>query len=91
MKRILIRDRSRIYTNSTQLPVNYSDDLFETLMLQDDLQSKYTAERSLHLFLGEMVDDVETVKGMVKKIIGEPQLPLFYPDTDVFSLSLPRV
>ena len=65
------------YTNSTQLPVNYSDDLFQTLALQDDLQSKYTGGTVMHLFLGEMVDDVMTVKKMVQKISANHKLPYF--------------
>jgi ribonucleoside-triphosphate reductase len=65
------------YTNSTQLPVNYSDDLFETLILQDDLQTKYTGGTVQHLFLGEMVDDVQTVKTLVRKIAGRFRLPYF--------------
>jgi anaerobic ribonucleoside-triphosphate reductase len=65
------------YTNSTQLPVNYSDDLFETLALQDYLQSKYTGGTVMHLFLGEMVEDVETVKGLVRKIATNFKLPYF--------------
>ncbi len=65
------------YTNSTQLPVNYSDDLFETLALQDKLQSKYTGGTVLHVFLGEMVEDVETVKNLVRKISTNHTLPYF--------------
>jgi ribonucleoside-triphosphate reductase (formate) len=65
------------YTNSTQLPVNYSDDLFETLALQDKLQSKYTGGTVMHAFLGEMVDDVETVKNLVRKIATNHTLPYF--------------
>ena len=65
------------YTNSTQLPVNYSDDLFETLVLQDKLQSKYTGGTVMHLYLGEMVEDVETVKGLVRKISSQYKLPYF--------------
>jgi len=65
------------YTNSTQLPVNYTDDLFETLMHQDDLQTKYTGGTVQHLFLGEMVDDVDTVKHLVRKVTGRFRLPYF--------------
>ena len=65
------------YTNSTQLPVNYTDDLFETLALQDELQSKYTGGTVLHIFLGEMVDDVDSVKNLVKKISANHKLPYF--------------
>ncbi len=65
------------YTNSTQLPVNYSDDIFETLMLQDQLQTKYTGGTVLHLFLGEQVTDTETVKSLIRKVATNYQLPYF--------------
>jgi anaerobic ribonucleoside-triphosphate reductase len=65
------------YTNSTQLPVNYTDDLLETLMLQDDLQSKYTGGTVLHVYLGEMVNDPESVKGLIKKVVTHFRLPYF--------------
>ena len=65
------------YTNSTQLPVNYTDDLFETLIHQDDLQTKYTGGTVQHLFLGEMVEDIDTVKNLVRKVTGRFRLPYF--------------
>jgi ribonucleoside-triphosphate reductase (formate) len=65
------------YTNSTQLPVNHSDDIFETLMLQDQLQTKYTGGTVLHLFLGEQVTDTETVKSLIRKVATNYQLPYF--------------
>jgi len=65
------------YTNSTQLPVNYTDDIFETLSLQDDLQTRYTGGTVLHIFLGEMVRDLTAVKGLVKKIATRYRLPYF--------------
>jgi len=65
------------YTNSTQLPVNYTDDIFETLMLQDDLQAKYTGGTVLHVFLGEEVSDIEVTKSLVKKISNNFRLPYF--------------
>ncbi|MFO7964158.1 MAG: ribonucleoside triphosphate reductase [Desulfobacterales bacterium] len=65
------------YTNSTQLPVDYSDDIFKTLSLQDDLQSKYTGGTVMHVFLGEMVEDVETVKRLIRKIATNYKLPYF--------------
>jgi ribonucleoside-triphosphate reductase len=65
------------YTNSTQLPVNYTDDLFDTLIHQDDLQIKYTGGTVQHLFLGEMVDDCDTVKNLVRKVSGQFRLPYF--------------
>ena len=65
------------YTNSTQLPVSHTDDIFETLMLQDDLQTKYTGGTVLHLFLGEQVVDTETVKSLIRKVSGNYRLPYF--------------
>ncbi len=65
------------YTNSTQLPVNYTDDIFETLQLQDRLQTKYTGGTVLHLFLGEQVGDIETVKNLIRKVATNYHLPYF--------------
>ncbi|WP_321494467.1 ribonucleoside triphosphate reductase [uncultured Desulfobacter sp.] len=65
------------YTNSTHLPVNYTDDLFEALELQDELQTKYTGGTVQHLFLGEEVSDVEVVKHMVAKVSNSFRLPYF--------------
>ncbi|MBU4420774.1 MAG: ribonucleoside triphosphate reductase [Proteobacteria bacterium] len=65
------------YTNSTQLPVNYTDDIFETLTLQDQLQVKYTGGTVLHIFLGERVDDIEAVKGLIRKVATNFRLPYF--------------
>ena len=65
------------YTNSTQLPVNYTDDLYEALVHQDDLQAKYTGGTVHHIFLGEKVDDIETVKNLVKKVTSSFKLPYF--------------
>ena len=65
------------YTNSTQLPVNYTDDIFETLMLQDKLQAKYTGGTVLHIFLGELVSDTMAIKGMIKKVSNNFKLPYF--------------
>jgi anaerobic ribonucleoside-triphosphate reductase len=63
------------YTNSTQLPVNFTDDIFETLMLQDQLQTKYTGGTVLHIYLGEEITDIATVKGLIKKIVTNFRLP----------------
>ena len=65
------------YTNSSQLPVNYSDDIFETLRLQDNLQAKYTGGTVLHIFLGEQVSDTDTIKALIKKIAANHKLPYF--------------
>lgn len=65
------------YTNSTHLPVNYTDDLFELLDLQDELQTKYTGGTVIHFFLGERMADPKTLKGLVKKICANYKLPYF--------------
>ncbi len=65
------------YTNSTQLPVNYTDDIFEMLQLQDELQTKYTGGTVLHIFLGEEVSDIKAIKGLVRKIVNNHRLPYF--------------
>jgi len=63
------------YTNSSQLPVNYTDDLFEALKLQDELQCKYTGGTVLHLFVGEKLNDTETAKKIVKTDFETFKLP----------------
>jgi ribonucleoside-triphosphate reductase (formate) len=65
------------YTNSTQLPVNYTDDLYRTLQLQDQLQTKYTGGTVLHVFLGEQLSDTTAVKSLVRKIATNYRLPYF--------------
>ncbi|HOP47631.1 MAG TPA: ribonucleoside triphosphate reductase [Desulfobacteraceae bacterium] len=65
------------YTNSTQLPVNYTDDVFEALTLQDDLQTRYTGGTVLHVFLGEQVADLNVVKAVIRKIASNYRLPYF--------------
>ena len=64
------------YTNSTHLPVNYTDDIFESLELQDDLQAKYTGGTVLHIFIGEKLEK-ENVKNLIKKISENFKLPYF--------------
>lgn len=65
------------YTNSTHLPVNYTDDMFEVLDLQDEIQTKYTGGTVIHLFLGEQVSDVSAVRSAVRKICENYRLPYF--------------
>ena len=65
------------YTNSTHLPVNYTDDLFELLDLQDELQTKYTGGTVIHFFLGERADDAQALKKLVKTICQNYKLPYF--------------
>jgi len=65
------------YTNSTHLPVNYTEDLFEALDLQDDLQTRYTGGTVFHLFLGERISDPRTVARLVRRIAENYKLPYF--------------
>lgn len=65
------------YTNSTQLPVNYTDDIFELLDNQDDLQTKYTGGTVVHIFAGERIYDTKVVKNLVKKVCENYKLPYF--------------
>jgi len=65
------------YTNSSQLPVHFTEDIFEALDLQNDLQTKYTGGTVLHGFLGERLWDIETTKKLVKKIATSYSLPYF--------------
>jgi len=65
------------YTNSTHLPVNFTDDIFETLDLQDNIQTKYTGGTVLHLFAGERAIHTESIKNLVNKICSKYKLPYF--------------
>ena len=65
------------YTNSSQLPVNYTDDIFEILDLQDETQSKYTGGTVLHIFMGEKIKDTEALKKFIRKICQGYKLPYF--------------
>ncbi len=66
-----------IYTNSTQLPVNHTDDIFEVFDLQDDLQASYTGGTVLHAFLGEAAPDPEAVRTFVRQVCHRYRLPYF--------------
>lgn len=66
---------SPYYTNSTHLPVNYSDDIFEVLTLQDDLQTLYTGGTVLHLFTGEQNMPAVAAKNLIRKITDNFRLP----------------
>ncbi len=69
--------KNPFYTNSTHLPVNFTDDIFEALELQDDLQTKYTGGTVVHFFLGERIEDGMSIKNLVKKICESCRLPYF--------------
>jgi len=73
------------YTNSTMLPVNYTDDIFEALKLQDDLQCRYSGGTVLHLFLGERISDPQSAKMLVKKVFENFKLP-YITLTPTFSI-----
>lgn len=73
------------YTNSTQLPVGFTDDIFETLDLQDDLQSLYTGGTVLHLYLGEEIKDVASAKALIKRAFTRYKLP-YLSLTPTFSI-----
>ena len=70
-------DTTPYYTNSTQLPVGYTDDLFEALDLQEPLQSRYTGGTVFHAFIGERIEDTKLVAQLVKKIATNYHIPYF--------------
>jgi ribonucleoside-triphosphate reductase len=70
-------DQTPLYTNSTQLPVNYSEDIFQVLDLQDPLQTRYTGGTVLHVFLGEAAPDHDAVKSFVRTVCERYRLPYF--------------
>ena len=73
------------YTNSSHLPVNFTDDPLEALDHQDALQTKYTGGTVLHLFLGERISDWETCRTFVKKVAQKYHLP-YFTITPTFSI-----
>lgn len=73
------------YTNSTQVPVEYTDDIFKVISLQDELQSLYTGGTVLHLYLGEKVEDKEVCKNLIKKIFSTSKMP-YISITPTFSI-----
>ncbi|MEN9440616.1 MAG: hypothetical protein RLZ33_692 [Bacteroidota bacterium] len=73
------------YTNSSQVPVDYTDDPFEALMLQDELQCKYTGGTVLHLYMRERLSSAEACRNLVKKVVSNFRLP-YITITPVFSV-----
>jgi len=65
------------YTNSTQLPVMYTADIFDALDLQEELQTAYTGGTVFHGFLGEAIDDWRACRDLVKAIAHNYRLPYF--------------
>jgi len=73
------------YTNSSQLPASYTDDPFEALYQQDELQTKYTGGTVLHLYMSEKVSSPEACKKLIKRTISQFRLP-YVTITPVFSV-----
>jgi ribonucleoside-triphosphate reductase (formate) len=73
------------YTNSTHLPVDYTDDPLFALEHQDELQTRYTGGTVLHLFLGEKVQDWKMCRDFVKKVAYKNRLP-YFTITPTFSI-----
>jgi len=73
------------YTNSTQLPVNYTDDVFEVLNNQDHIQTKYTGGTVLHIYGGERIENSDIIKHLVRKICNGYHLP-YFTFTPTFSI-----
>ncbi|HOT89943.1 MAG TPA: ribonucleoside triphosphate reductase [Anaerolineae bacterium] len=73
------------YTNSTHLPVDFSDDLFEVLDHQDELQTLYTGGTVLHIFLGEQLDSWQQARHLVRTVAENYRLP-YYTLTPTFSI-----
>lgn len=70
-------DGSPYYTNSSHLPVGYTDDIFEALDHQDDLQTKYTSGTVFHAFLGEKLPNWQSAMMLTRKIAENYKLPYF--------------
>ncbi len=72
------------YTNSSQLPANYTDDPFLALNLQNDLQTKYTGGTVLHLYMSERISTAEACKRFVRTVLSNYKMP-YITITPVFS------
>ncbi|NLJ84885.1 MAG: ribonucleoside triphosphate reductase [Firmicutes bacterium] len=73
------------YTNSTQLPVGYTDDLFEALDIQEGLQVLYTGGTVFHAFLGEQIDDLVALRTLLQTIFSRYRIP-YFTITPTFSI-----
>ncbi len=73
------------YTNSTQLPVGLTDDVFQALELQDDLQKKYTGGTVFHCYMSEKITSAEACRDLVRKILSRFKLP-YITITPTFSI-----
>lgn len=77
--------KNNYYTNSSQLPVGFTDDPFEALEMQDDLQRKYTGGTVLHLYMGERISTSLACKELVKRALTHFKLP-YITITPTFSI-----
>lgn len=68
-------EKETYYTNSSQLPVDYTDDIMRTVQLQDELQSLYTGGTVQHLYLGERINDINVAKRLIKKVFEQTKMP----------------
>ena len=73
------------YTNSSQIPVDHTDDPFEALLLQDELQCKYTGGTVQHVYMRERLSSAEACRNLVKKVVSNFRLP-YITITPVFSI-----
>ena len=73
------------YTNSSQLPADFTDDPFEALDLQDDLQCEYTGGTVLHLYMKERISSIQACRQMIKNVISNYRMP-YLTITPVFSV-----
>ena len=78
-------DEKPYYTNSTQLPVGHTDDPFEALELQDELQTRYTGGTVLHLYMGERLSSAEACRALIKRALENFRLP-YLTITPTFSI-----
>ncbi len=83
--RVKTEDADPYYTNSTHLPVGYTEDIFTALELQDELQSLYTGGTVIHGFLGEHMPSIKSTKTLVKRIAENFKLP-YYTISPTFSI-----
>ena len=74
------------YTNSSHLPVDYTEDIFSALDIQDDLQTLYTSGTVFHAFLGEKLPDWKAAASLVRKIAENYKLP-YYTLSPTYSVS----
>lgn len=79
------RGAEPFYTNSSQLPVNYTDDVFEALELQEEIQTKYTGGTVFHVYVGENITDGGVIRNLVRKICENFRIP-YFTITPVFSI-----